>query len=204
MPIGRTLQYGLRNKHRYDVPLSKTERSFYAYFTNYLHEWNLLDEYVRNFATFADFKRKLHTSIRPVKNSVFGVSDISGIKKLTMLRLEFSALKDHRFRQKFQCISPMCVCNTGIKDNAHIFPHCTLFDAFRNDLLGQLSCLPELDLSNISPKSLLCLILYGTPTPNESKNRRILEASTAYIKATNRLFYTLATSLLFCFLSIIK
>ena len=79
----------------------------------------------------------------------------------------------------------MCVCNTGIEDNTHFLLHCPLFDVFRNDLLGQLSCLPELDLSNINPQALSYLILYGSPTLNESVNRRILEASIAYIKATN-------------------
>ena len=104
-----------------------------------------------------------------------------------MLRLEFSALNEHRFRHNFQCISPMCVCNTGIEDNTHFLLHCPLFDVVRNDLLGQLSCLPELDLSNINPQALLYLILYGSPALNESENQRILEASIAYIKATNRL-----------------
>ena len=169
------------------MPLSKTERSLNTYFANTLHEWNLLDESIRNSATLAEFKRKLLTSIRPVKNSLFGVVDICGVKKLTMLRLEFSALNEHRFRHNFQCISPMCVCNTGIEDNTHFLLRCPLFDVFRNDLLGQLSCLPELNLSNINPQALSYLILYGSPTLNESVNRRILEASIAYIKATNRL-----------------
>ena len=130
---------------------------------------------------------KLLTSIRPVKNSLFGVVDVCGVKKLTMLRLEFSALNEHRFRHNFQCIIPMCVCNTGIEDNTHFLLHCPLFDVFRNDLLGQLSCLPELDLSNINPQALSYLILYDSPTLNESVNRRILEASIAYIKTMNRL-----------------
>ena len=53
--------------------------------------------------------------------------------------------------------------------------------------LGQLSYPQELDLSNIDPQALLNLPLYGSPTLNESDNRTILEASIAYIKATNRL-----------------
>ena len=133
-------------------------------------------------------------------NPTFGVSGISGVKKLTMLRLGFGALNEHRFRHYFQCISPMYVCNTGIEDSAHFFLHSPLFDAPRNDVLGQLSCLPELDLSNINPQALLYLILYGSPTLNESKSRRMLEASIAYIKATKRLkyvFHNPATSPLF-------
>ena len=98
-----------------------------------------------------------------------------------------SLVNEHRFRHNFQCINPMCACNTGIEDNAHFFLQCPLFDTIRNDLLGQLSYLPELDLSNIDPQALLYLLLYGSPTFNESENRRILEASIEYIRATNRL-----------------
>ena len=65
------------------------------YFTNVLHEWNKLGETVRNSASIAEFKCKLLTSIRPVKNYLFGVIDIVGVKKLIMLRLEFSALNEH-------------------------------------------------------------------------------------------------------------
>ena len=81
----------------------------------------------------------------------------------------------------------MCARNTVIEDNAHFFLQCPLFDTIRNDLLEQLSYLPELDLSNIDPQALLYLLLYSSPTFNESKNRVILEASIEYIKATNRL-----------------
>ena len=98
-PMGITLKYDLRNMHEYEEPFSKTKRSSNAYFTNALHEWNLFDETVRNSATLAEFKRKLLTSIKPVKNSLFGVLDICGVKQLAMLRLEFSALNEHRFRQ---------------------------------------------------------------------------------------------------------
>ena len=140
-----------------------------------------------NSATLAEFKRKLLNSIKPVKYSLFGVLDICGVKQLTMLRLEFSVLNEHRFRHNFQCISQMCACHTGIEDNAHFFLQCPLFDTIRNDLLGKLSHLPKLDLSNIDPQALLYLLLYGSPTFNESENRRILEASMEYIRATNRL-----------------
>ena len=96
----------------------------------------------------AEFKSKLITSMRPVKNSLFGVFKICVVKKLTMFPLEFSALNEHSFRQSFQFISPMCACNTGIEDNSHFFLHYPLFDPIRYDLLGQLSYLPKLDLGN--------------------------------------------------------
>ena len=147
----------------------------------------MLDENVRNSATIAEFKRKLLILIRPLKKSLFGLFDIEGVKHLTMLRLEFSTLNEHKFRHNFQCTSPMCACNTGVEDNAHFFLHCPLFVPMRNDLLGQLSHLPGLDLSKIDSQALLNLLLYGSPKFKETDNRIVLEASIAYIEATNRL-----------------
>ena len=122
-----------------------------------------------------------------MKNSLFGVFDTLGIKQLTMLRLEFSALNKHMFLHNFQCPSLMHACITGVEDNAHFFLHCPLFVPMRNDLLGRLSHLPEMDLSNIDSQALLNLILYGSPTLNKTDNPILLEASIAYIRATNRL-----------------
>ena len=187
LPTERTLHYGLRGNRDYDIPFSKTKRSSNTYFTNVLQEWNKLDGNVRNSATIAEIKRKLLAIIRSVKNSLFGVFDALGVKQLTMLRLEFSALNEHMFRHNFQCPSPMCACNTGVEDNAHFFLHCPFFAPMRNHLLGRLSHLPEMDLSNIDSQALLNLILYGSPTLNETDNRILLEASIAYIKAMNRL-----------------
>ena len=130
----------------------RTTRSTNTYFTKILHEWNKLDEDVRNSATIAEFKHKLLTFIRPLKKSLFGVFDIKGVRQLTMLRLQFSTLNEHKFRHNFKCTSPMCACYTGVEDNAHFFLHCPLFVPMRNDLLGQLSHLPGLDLSNMIHK----------------------------------------------------
>ena len=44
-------------------------------------------------------KRKLFAMIRPNKNSVYGINDIVGVGHLSKLRLQFSRLNEHRFRQ---------------------------------------------------------------------------------------------------------
>ena len=153
----------------------------------FFQEWNKLDENLENNAAIAEFKRKLFTIIKQVKNSLFGAFDILGVKQLTMLRLEFSALNEHKFRHNFQRLCPMRACNTGVEDKAHLFLQCRLFAQMRNDLLGRFSHLPELDLSNIDSQALLNLLLYGSSTFNKTDNRIPVEASIAYIKARNRL-----------------
>lgn len=80
LSIERTLHHDLRCQRKYDVPVSKTKRSLNTYFKYVFHEWDMLDEAVRNSATMAEFKCKLLTSIRQVKHSLFGLVDIVGVK----------------------------------------------------------------------------------------------------------------------------
>ena len=77
-----------------------------AYFQNVFHEWNILDQDIRNSQSISEFKRKLLAIIRPTKNSYYDVFDIEGIKKLTKPRVNFSTLNGHRFRHNFDCSSP--------------------------------------------------------------------------------------------------
>ena len=55
------------------------------------------------------------------------------------------------------------------------------------DLLGQLSEIPGLDISQHDSKSLCTLLLYGSPSLNIIANRMIMEATISFIKETKRL-----------------
>ena len=54
----------------------------------------------------SSFKRKLIAIIRPEKQSTFKVSDSSGMKLLTRLRVKFSDLREHKFRHNFNLYYP--------------------------------------------------------------------------------------------------
>ena len=108
IPQERQLTYSLRNPSAYEQPAARTVRFSNTYFRNTLFEWNSLDSETQNATTIAQFKKKLLSIIRPVKNSTYRISDISGIRLLTRLRLQFSALNEHRFRHAFDCLSPVC------------------------------------------------------------------------------------------------
>ena len=84
-----------------------------------MREWNQLDESIKSSPTVSVFKRELMSLIRPPKRSLFGIHNIEGVRLLTRLRVEFSDLREHRFRHNFQCSSPMCFCQTGIEHNKH-------------------------------------------------------------------------------------
>ena len=78
----------------------------------------------------------------------------------------------------------MYACNTGIEDNAHFFLHCPSFVSMPNDLLGELSSFPDLNLNNIDSNDLLEVLLYGNSNFNEMQNRMILKVFIKYINAT--------------------
>ena len=118
---------------------------------------------------------------------MYNIYDIIGVRYLTKLRLQFSALNEHKFRHNFDCLSPVCICKTAKEDNEHFLLHCSLYDIMHCDLLGQLSEIPGLDISHHDSKSLCTLLLYGSPSLNVIANRIIVEATISFIKETKRL-----------------
>ena len=121
-----------------------------------------------------------------LKNAVYGVYDIVGIRRLTKLRIEFSPLNTRRFRHNFDCLSPICACRCAIEDNQHFLLHCHLFSPMRRDLFGQLTDIPGLDSTILDSIALCNLFLFGSPQLNVVANRIILEATIAFIDKTNR------------------
>ena len=66
--------------------------SFFPYCTK---EWNQVNDDIKKIELIKKFKKTLIKIIRTKENSVFGVSDIYGIKLLTRFRLNFSHLNEH-------------------------------------------------------------------------------------------------------------
>ena len=84
-----------------------------------LNDWYKLDETLRNSESISIFKSRLLSFIRPLKSNVYNIFDPIGLKFLTRLRLGFSHLNEHRFRNNFQdCMNPLCSCNLKIEDTS--------------------------------------------------------------------------------------
>ena len=86
------ISYNLRHAQAYDPIIPRTVRFSNTYFQNVLYEWNLLDNEIKNSASHGEFKRKVLAIIRPSRNPIFSVDDITGIKRLTKPRVKFSDL----------------------------------------------------------------------------------------------------------------
>ena len=137
IPPERKITYNLRNLSACPEKGFRTARFSSTYFQNVAAEWNLLNSDVRNSESVAAFKRKLISTLRPLKNSLYGVYDIVGIRRLTKLQMEFSPLNKHRFRHNFDCLSPICACECAIKDDQLFLLHCHLFSPMSMDILGR-------------------------------------------------------------------
>ena len=109
IPPERQVMYNLRSAHLYEQTIGRTVRFSNTYFQNTFFEWNSLTLDIRNSTSIAEFKHKLLGIIRPAQKPTYNIHDIAGIRLLTKLRLNFSALNEHRFRHNFECLDPMCL-----------------------------------------------------------------------------------------------
>ena len=157
-----------------------------TYFQNCIIEWNRLDVSERSCTTISEFKKRLLLRIRPSKRSIFNIHDLTGIKVLTRLRVEFSDLHEHRFRHNFLCSSPFCSCQTGIEDNEHFLLHCPCFSSHRRDLLDLLSRSIDFDIMRLSSKELTTLLLDGHLNLSTMTNGIIIEGTLRFIKSAWR------------------
>ena len=187
IPPERDLPYNLRHARVYDQNIPRTVRFSNTYFQNVLYEWNLLDDGIKNSASLGEFKRKVLAMIRPSRKPIFNIHDITGIKRLTKLRVNFSDLNEHKFRHNFDCVSPTCDCGQANEDNEHFFLHCPLYDNIRQDLFGHLEDILEFSVSSMDSNSLCNLLLFGKPELGVSVNKMIIEETIHFIENTKRL-----------------
>ena len=176
IPQERTFSYNLRRQNRFT----------HTYFQNCVREWNQLDQSIRNCPTISGFKLQLVHLVRPTKKSTFSAHDIEGVRLLTRLRVQFSDLHEHRFRQRFHCSNPMCLCQTGIEDNEHFLLYCPRYTIYRKDLLDHVSNIVERDLDSLTSIDLCNLLLYSNSELPLDMNHSIIESTITFIKSTKR------------------
>ena len=161
IPPEREIHYNLKAHRDYVPEIGRTLPFSNTYFRNFIQEWNLLDVSTRSCQSISEFKRELLDRIRPPKRPTFNIYNIEGIKLLTRLRVEFSDLRNHRYRHNFRCPSPICLCQTGMEDNEHFILHCPRFSSQRRVLLDLFSKSVNFEIIRLSSKELCNLLLYG-------------------------------------------
>ena len=74
------------------------------------------------------------------ENSLFCIDDLLGVKLPTRLRLQFSHLNEHKFRDGFSdTINPMCACGTEVETTEHFLFSCQFYSAQRLETLRKLN-----------------------------------------------------------------
>ena len=141
---------------------------------------------IKDALSITEFNRKLLAIIKQLGKSCYGIHDIKGVTLLTKLRLKFSILKDHCFRHRLDCLTPIYNCGAEKEHNEHFFLHCPKFDLMRTDLFGQLSEIPALDIGGMNSNTLRSLLLYGCSQLDNVTYRMIVDVSISYIKKTKR------------------
>ena len=104
-------------------------------------------------------------SVRPTKQSVFGITNVNGLKFLTQLRVDLNDLRVHRFRHGCtNCRSPICVCGTENESTSHFLHRCPRFTTQRNELYTKIRSLDAGDsFFSLPPDDFTTALLYGTP-----------------------------------------
>ena len=182
-------QYRLRDQDVIGRLRARTDKFKSNFYPNCLSEWNKLEPELRLAPSFAVFKKKLLSIIRPPAKSVFGIYDPKGLSYLTQLRVGLSKLNFHKFKHNFRdTINPMYPTSDGIEDTEHFLLLCLSFDSQRRDLFAGIVELirPFRQITDLSNDSLTQLLLYGDQDLSNDMNRNILELTLRFIHETGR------------------
>ena len=81
------------------------------------------------------------------ENSIFSIYDPLGVKLLTCLRLHFSHLNEHKFRNGFgDTINAMCACGSEVGTTEHFLLRCHLCSSQRLELFENVKKLTQVFL----------------------------------------------------------
>lgn len=151
----------------------------YSLFPSTLSDWFHLDDSKGNsrvayYCLFVLFKRTYTNICNP-----------KAIKFLTRLRLGFSYLGEHRFRQNFQdWVNLFCSCNLDIEDTLHYLQgyhfsqHCI-------DLINRVKFVPH-NSKSLRDNVKIEILLRGDSCLDRNKSKVTLEATLTYIKNSER------------------
>ena len=155
------LQRSQRNQGFFQPLLCRTEIFKNSFSPYTIYEWNKLDPDIRRIDSYIGFLKKLLSFIKPTENKTFSIYDPLGIKLLNRLRVDFSHLKEHKFRHNFaDTINPLCSCSLETEGTAHFFLRCQNYTNIRTTLMNELNDIDN-SITSRQPDELLQIILYG-------------------------------------------
>ena len=110
------------------------KKPFFPYFIN---EWNNLTVEISNAKSINIFKKSVIN--KKQENLLFSVYEPLGVKLLTLLRLKFCHLNEHKFKHGFSdAINPMCACGTEIESTEYFLLRCYFYSTQRLEFFENL------------------------------------------------------------------
>ena len=104
-------------------------------------------------------------------NSIYNIHNPLGVKYLTRLRIGFTHLKEHKFKNNFEdSIDPMCSCSSGI-ETIHFFLHCANFNIQRQTLIDKIATI-DMNILTKNEDSIANTLLFGKPNSENSFDKK--------------------------------
>ena len=121
------------------------------------------------------------------ENFLFSVYDKLSVKFLTILRLEFDHLKEHKFWHGFKhTLNPLCTFGAKVETIEHFFLNCQLYSTYKSELFDNIVNVVQ-QLFNLTAKDQVFVLLYSSQRNNsENLNQNIISFVIKYLKSTAR------------------
>ena len=105
---------------------------------------------------------------------------------LSLLKLSFSHLNEHKFRQSFNdTVDSMCTCGLEPRTTLHYLLRCNPSSTQRLELRNKISMFPRSIPRNVSNEKVLNILLYGSEYFSYNMNKEILKAKNKFLKRSD-------------------
>ena len=154
-----------RHQNTFNPFCRRTEYFKNSFFPCVTGEWNKLNPEIRSSCSYNIFWKSLLNFIRPSATNVYDINDTMGIKLITLVRLGFSHLREHKLKYNIQdTLNALCSCSTEVESTSHYFLLCHFCDALRATVMNDLRNIAFLHLEmKILQISYFTVIRYMMP-----------------------------------------
>ena len=124
--------------------------------------------------------------IGPTPKSVFNCENHRGIKLITRLRVDFSHLREHKFKHSFQdTLNPICSCGFDVESSSHYILHSPMYNDDRHTFLSTIKN-NDCALLDVTETVLIKTLLFGNCSVDAHINTQALNTATEYILTAKR------------------
>ena len=139
-------------------------------FPSTIIKWNKLDPAIRNSTSFNSFKVSILTFIRRAPKGIFQCRSSKGITYFRRLRVNFSYLRDHKFKLSFQdTINPFCTSSLEVETSNDFILYCPYYE---NEPLIPLSSIRSIKscILDQNDNDIIKTLLYGLDSLSETQD----------------------------------